>query len=311
MKRDFNIPKTFFGFLLISFLFWLLINLSKEYEVEVNYKVKYSNLLQDKILQEEPVKEIKLLVKGTGFKLFADKFSGKKIELFADKLIKKSKNNYCILLKNQHKNIQKQLKSGLELKEIKQDTIFLKLGSLETKKVPVISEIDIKYKLGYNIVGNVEVKPDSISISGPELQLQKINNIKLEKLILEDISTNISEKLPIVLPKGVDKIKTSNSFVEVKINVGKFTEKEFEVPVIVKNIRGVKLNIFPRKVKVFFKVQLSDFNKITKDSFDVFCDFNEVKGIEQKYLTLKLEPKSKYIFSYKIVPNKVDFLIHK
>ncbi|MBS9773589.1 MAG: hypothetical protein KGV59_00310 [Tenacibaculum sp.] len=289
-----------------------MINLSKKSTVFLSYDINYKGLAQNKILQEEPIDEIDILVEGTGFKLFLANFFSKEIELSVEKLNKKSTNNYYILVNNQIRNIQKQIKSGLLLKEIKQDTIYLKLGSLQTKKIPVLPNLEIEYKSGYDIVEKPLIKPDSVTISGTELQLKNINSIRLERLVLQDVSNDINKKLPIVLPEKLNKVKICHSSVEISIKVNKFTEKEFEIPVHVKNIpKGSKLNIFPKKVKVFFKLQLEDFDKITKDSFEVYCDFNEAVKNKHPYLILKLKSKSDYILTSRIVPNKVDFLIHK
>lgn len=312
MEKQKNIPKSFIGFLIVSFLIWMLINLSKQSVTTVSYEVEYYGLSQDKILQENPVDEIKLLVKGTGYKLFATNFSDKKIKLSVDKLRKISANDFYFLTKNQKNSIQKQLTSGLLLEDVLQDTIYLKLGRLQSKKVPVLPNLAVKYKLGYDAAEKVLIIPDSILISGPELQLKEINAIQLPELALQNVSSNVTEKLPITLPVSLNKVKMSHNNVLIKIMVNKFTEGEFEVPVSVKNISAKqKLNIFPKKVKIVFKIGLNDFDKVTADSFEVICDFKEAVNNEHQYLIPKLKNKPNYVSSVRIVPNKIDFLIYK
>lgn len=312
MEKQKNIPKSFIGFLIVSFLIWMLINLSKQSVTTVSYEIEYYGLSQDKILQENPVDEIKLLVKGTGYKLFATNFSDKKIKLSVNKLRKKSVNDFYFLTENQKNSIQKQLISGLLLEDVLQDTIYLKLGSLQSKKVPVLPNLAVKYKLGYDVAEKVLIIPDSILISGPELQLKEINAIQLPELTLQNVSKNVTEKLPITLPVSLNKVKMSHNNVLVKIMVDKFTEGEFEVPVSVKNISAKqKLNIFPKKVKVVFKIGLNDFDKVTADSFEVVCDFDETVKNGHQYLIPKLKNKPNYVSSVRIVPNKIDFLIYK
>lgn len=311
MKKQNNIPKSFFGFLTASFLIWLLINLSKPSLSVVKYSIDYVGLAQNKILQEDPVKEISLLVKGSGFNLLSANFSDRKIKFFINNLQKESTNNFYLLTDSQQVEIQKQLPSGLSLQDVLQDTIFLKLGSLQSKKVPVVPNLDTTYKLGYNKSEAIKITPDSILISGPELQLKKIHNIQLEKLTLKEVSDNIKRKVAVIAPK-VDKVKISANTTELSLNVDKFTEGEFEIPVVIKNIPpNKKINIFPKKVRIIFKIVLKDFSKVTADSFEVVCDYEQAMENELNYLIPKLKSKPNQVSSVRIVPNKIDFLIYK
>lgn len=312
MKTKANIPKALIGFLIVSTLSWLLINLSKEYTTTISYKVDYKAIAQDKILQENPINKIDIIVKATGFKLLSANFRSKKITFLADKLTQKGANNYFFSTKSQQEKVQGQLLSGLKLQQILPDTIYLKLGSLQTKKVPVIADLAIQYQLGYNKVKNVAVKPDSVLISGPELQLKEIKNLKTTHLELQGVSKNISKKLKIKLPEKAQKIKLNQTEVEISIVVDKFTEGTFELPVEVKNIpKGMRLNTFPKQVKVIYKIGLKKFNQVTKNSFNVVCDYQESKTNELTYLIPKISLQPNVVSSVRIVPEKIDFLIQK
>lgn len=291
---------------------WLLINLSKEYTSTLKYKVSYEQLAQDKILQEEPISEIDVSVKATGFKLLSANFSNRKIRLLANKLSKRSKVEYYFLPNNQRINIQKQLPSGVSLNQVLQDTIHLKLGSLASKKIPIKADLDIQYQIGYNQAKDVKIIPKSIIVSGPELQLEKIKELQLSKLSLENISSDIEEELAIVIPEEASKIKLSKTTAKIVIEVDKFTEGELEVPVLVKNVSSkTSLNIYPKNVKVIYKVGLKDFNKVTANTFEVICDYKYSKEEGLSYLIPKLVSKPIFVSTVRIVPEKIDFLIHK
>ena len=137
MKSIKKIPKTFISFLVVSILIWFLITLSKEYTTTIVFPVSYSSLPQDKLLEKDPVAEIELLIKGSGFKILSSKFSRNSILLSTDNLGKKTASKYFFLPKNQQVNIQKQLLSGIQIEQIIRDTIHLEIGSLTSKKVPV------------------------------------------------------------------------------------------------------------------------------------------------------------------------------
>ncbi len=312
MKNKRNIPKAFISFLITSLLIWMLINLSKEYTSVVSYTINYEALPQNKILQEKPLETIDLLLKGSGFRLFSEKFSNKKIRLDTRKLRQKTKNNFYLLPNNHKQAIQEQLPSGLQFVEVLQDSIHLKIGSLATKKIPVIADINLHFQPGYNLLETVVIQPDSITIFGSELQLDKIKNIAITQLELENISKNFRQEVALQLPNTIENIRFSHQKVTLIGKVDKFTEGKFELPFSVINIPvGVDLNTFPKKIKLTYKVGLKDFNNVKMNSFTVVCDYKKVAENDVNYLVPKVTVKPGVVYSVKIEPNKIDFLIHK
>jgi len=293
-------------------LIWFLITLSKDYVTVLTFPVKYNKIPQDKILQKKPTKEIDILVKSSGFNIISSRFSNKSIQLNANSLTKKSAYRYYFLTKSQKITIQKQLLSGVELQEIILDTIYLEIGSLISKKVSLIPDLEIYYHVGYDILESVSIEPDSLIISGPEAQINKINNINLELLKLEDVKSDFSEKVSIVIPKNIHSLKVSTDFATVTGKVEKFTEGSFKIPFKVTNLPdGIDLTILNKKVEVVFVVGLSNFNKIDKSLFEVVCDYKITKDNNLGYLLPKVTAKSNFIKNFKVVPNKIDFLIQK
>lgn len=312
LRPKINIPKAFFSFLVASFFIWLLINLSKEYTTTISYEILYKELSQHRIFEEEPLKEVKVSVKGSGFKLFSSNFHNKILVFSLDKIRNNSENRYYFLPKHQESEIQEQLYKGLQLDKVLKDTIFLKLSSLASKKVPIVPNITLNYEPGYDVTSPVKVVPDSVLISGPKLQIEKIDKITTELLQLDNISKNLSSSLKLAKPKELNKVKLSDRIVKLEVFVDKFTEGEFMLPFTIVNMpSGTKINTFPKKVNVVFKVPLSNFNKITPNSFQIVCDYKESKEKGLPYLIPKLDIKSNLISSVRILPKKIEFLTQK
>ncbi|CAM1349553.1 YbbR-like domain-containing protein [Tenacibaculum crassostreae] len=309
MKNKINIPKTFFGFLTASIFFWLLINLSKEYNSTVQYDLEYTQLPQQKTLIETPFKKITINVKSSGYNLLTSSINHKPITLQLNKAIKKRGNNYYFLSKNILSDVQNQLKSGIQLINIQQDTIPLTIGTLNSKKVPIKPNTNITFQLGYDLSKPINTIPDSVLISGDENDINKIQFLELQKTSLENISKNTNTTSAIVFPEGI-KLKSSHQSAQIELSVDKFTEGEIEVPVFVKNApKGI--NIFPKKVKIIYKVGLKNFNSITPDLFKIECDYLESTKKELNYLIPKLKEFPEQISTVRIVPKKIDFLIYE
>ncbi|APZ47531.1 hypothetical protein BW723_15100 [Polaribacter reichenbachii] len=312
MKTTKKIPKTFITFLIISSLIWLLITFSKEYTSVVTFAVNYTNIAQDKLLQETPIKEIDIAVKATGFKILRSKIRNKKINLDASRLKRKNNAKFYFLPRNQSLKIQKQLISGVELQEIIQDTIYLDLGILSSKKVALQPDLEINYHIGYDLLEEVSYQPDSIVISGPESQVKNINHLKLSKLILKDVKTDFSKEVKILNPLKSNNLKYKVKKATISGKVDKFTEGTLKVPFVIVNLPdNTNLTTLTESIEVVFVVALSNFSKVSASSFVIECDYALAEKNNLGYLIPKVISKPDFLKNIKITPTKIDFLIQK
>lgn len=312
MKSSKKIPKKFVTFLIISFLIWLLITFSKDYSATISYPINYQNIAQNKLLQEEPIKQIEVSIKATGFKILRAKLRNKVIELDASVLKRKSASKFYFLPKNQYNKIQRQLLSGIDLLEIFQDTIYLDLGVLASKKVALKPNLDVNYHVGYDILDEIVIRPDSVVISGTESQLKRINELNLEKLSLKDVKSSFSHEVSILIPKNQNSIKTNISNTKIIGKVDKFTEGTMQLPYSIKNLpQNTNLTILTENVEVVFVVALSNFTKVTESSFKIECDYEISENNNLRYLIPKVITMPNFIKSVKMTPTKIDFLIQK
>jgi hypothetical protein len=303
--------KVFLVFLCLSFVFWMLTKLSKVYKSDIEFSVNYHNLPAKRVIQNDPVKQITSSVKASGFSLLNYKINPKTLEVDIHNLAYKTGSMFYYLPNANLTQLSAQLDVDSSIERVLQDTIFFNLGLNKTKKIPVKFNSDIKYKLGYNLVGNVSVEPDSIEITGPEAILDTINNIRTDKVELLNISSGFSEVVKLNLI-GAEKITYATDQVSVSGNVDKFTEGSFIVSFNIINAPlEYRLTTFPREVKILYQVGLSDYNKVVKENFVIECDYSVSVDNNLTYLIPELKEGSTLITSVRIIPNKIEFLIEK
>ena len=61
--------RIFLFFLSLSIVFWLLINLSKTYNVDIPFRLEYVDLPGKKLFQSDPDHQVILSLKAAGFKI--------------------------------------------------------------------------------------------------------------------------------------------------------------------------------------------------------------------------------------------------
>ena len=291
---------------------WLLINLSKEYQTVINYKLSYNHLANNKVYKKEPLQELPITIKGNGFKLFMANFKTAIININLNNLQRKKNTEYFILTSSLKPSIQNQLNSGLLIEHINLDTLKIHLGTLSSKKVTLKPQLDISFSLGYNLAKPITVIPDSITISGLNEELNSLTHLNLAPIQFENLQENKSIETSIIKPTNLNSIKLHHLNAKINIEVDKFTEGSFDVPIEVINIpKNVQLSIFPKKITIKCKIGLQNFNKVTANSFKVIADYNKAILNENSFLIPELVEKSNLVSSVRISPNKIDFLINK
>ena len=302
--------KMLFVFLGISFLFWMLIKLSKEYTDVVKFKVEYTNFPKGKMLQEDPQKHIDVTIKTYGFNLIKYHIYKRDVSVDLHSVKRKKGLIYYQLANELLPQIQQQVNSDVEVIAVQPDSLYYHLGISKTKKVLVIPDISIQYQSGYNLLGNLVVEPNYISISGPEVLIDSIVSIKTETTTLNNVNSSIELKLPIVALEKTSKVEYSIKEVTITGTVEKFTEATLKLPFVIKNLpKNYNITTFPDEVEVVFKIGLSDYNKINQNDFTITCDYNRTIKDSLAYLIPEISSKPAIVSEIKIVPNQIEYLI--
>ena len=186
------------------------------------------------------------------------------------------------------------------------------LGRLGRVEMAVTANLNINFQVGYNLLGDVKVTPDSVLISGDENQLKSIQFLDLESLKLTNVKGNFSNKVAILKPSQSKSIKLTASKALISAKVDKFTEGSLQVPFKITNVpTDIKITTLSETVLVTFVVALSQFSRVSEASFIIECDYEMSTKNELGYLIPKIVLKPDFVDNIKIIPTKIDFLIQK
>lgn len=304
--------RVFLFFLMLTSVFWILIQLSKTYTTTIFFNVEYINLPKTKLLQSKPLNKIEILVKGQGFYLMRLKLFPKKLLLNTSN-IAPSKKGYYVVLNSQISNFNAQLQSNSEVISCTPDSIFFDLGNVVIKKLPVKSNIAVNFKVGYNFINSIKIEPDSVVVSGPENIIDTVYEINTEKLQLNDVFENVNLNLNVLNFSANNGVSLAVNEVKLTGLVDKFTEGKFIIPVNVINVPNtLTITTFPKEVELIYQAGIKNFNSVSLGNFDITYNFNQYKNDTLiRFLKPKIEIKGDKIASVKINPEQIEFLIHK
>lgn len=305
---------TFLFCLLISTFFWVMMSLSKEYTIDINFPVTYINKPADKVIANNLSETINIEIKSSGFNLLIYKLKQKKETVLIDLKDSKPlsiKNHYYLLTNSRIDKITSQFNTEIKVIKIYPDTIFLNFNKKITKTVPVKANLNIEFDKLYQQSDSIQLNPAFIQISGAADLIDKIKYVETEPLNLKNINDSLSLKLNILKTPELKLIDLSQLTVQAKVNITKYTEASIELPIEVENLpKGYGLKLFPDKVSIKYNVAFQNYEKINALQFRAVVDYLKIESGSNK-LKIQLQKYPSEIRAVKMNPEKVEYIIRK
>ncbi|MBI9073058.1 MAG: hypothetical protein JEY94_15765 [Melioribacteraceae bacterium] len=290
---------------LFSILLWGYISLSGEYRTTITPEVRVSNVPENYDIAGISSSDITIRVKGQGWDLA--------------KLVWGPDFNYDISAKNdsgRHEiflrdelDRNSRLPSTIQVIEMLPERINFKVDKVNSKLVPIFPNILPGYRVGYGVVSDIKIVPDSILISGTKNELTKINSISTILKEFEDLDKSVSEYLEL---EQIDNINYSLDKTLLQFEVEKIIDLTFEdVPV---ETRGVPyfqyLQLYPSTVDVILRGGINKLSKLEKESITAYINYKQ--AIDDSLGAI--QPRIIYPTFTSLVrtePNKLEYIIKK
>ena len=144
------------------------------------------------------------------------------------------------------------------------------MSPLETRKMAVLSQIEVDCKKQYMLSAPVSMSPDSVIVRAPKAMLDTMKGVKTQTIIHEDVTFSLDGFVKLIAPKH-----TLLKVDEVQYNapVTAFTEMSFNLPITVRNIPDhIDATVVPNKTNIKVKVPLNVYNNELKPVASI--DFN-------------------------------------
>ena len=290
--------KMFLFAFLVSLTIWLLINLSKTYEKIVTVNISYINLEKGTFVKNSD-SILKVKIKGSGFSLLSYKLSDLNFGIDTHK----HNNNWD--WEPDDSELNALFPKSISVVNATPRKVFFDVKMLSKKKVPIVSQLQVKPKLGYGIT-TYNLAKDSIFIYGDQTNIDTISFINTESLVFKNSTESISGQVSLNYQNSDIQIqyKTVNYSYEIE----RFTQGDFSVKIKLKNTpEDKKVTIFPKEVHVQFQGPLSQFNKYKADEFGVFVDINDIN--ETNSLPIYIDYLPKGVVNAKVLKKSVTYLL--
>jgi hypothetical protein len=305
---------TFFLCLLVATVLWFINALSKDYTTTISYPVEYLDLPRNKFITNNPPDHFNLRINTQGFTLVKYKL----IKTFNPLLIRvtdiisdietTAKNSYVIATKNLSEKISSQLSNDVVLLGITPGVLTLAFDSLDIRRVPVASNVEIGFKPRFGLASPVYFEPSHVTVTGPHDVIQDLDTLFTVPGIFKNVGASIRQKIALVMPR---QIFVEPNHVTMFADVDEFTERTISLPVWINNQPdSSKVRLFPREVEVRFFIGLSRYTQIKPEDFSLYVSWEDIEH-NNAQLQVKVKKQPSGVNTIKIIPENVEYLIEK
>ncbi len=295
--------------------FWFLNALSKTYTVELSVPVQYYNFPNNKTFAGHLPEKFDLTVRAHGFTLLRQKvgflFGPLKFnvnEMTNDRMTENKRTRFAFATRQFLSELSYQMSGDMEILNMNPDTLFFGFGRMTQKMVRVKPIVQVNLKKQFQISGDIKSNPSEVLVSGPEKMLDTLQYVFTRKQTFENIDKSIQTKAEI---EPIKEMYYNCQTVNVSVPIEEYTEGQQSVQVTLLDApSGIKVKLFPGKVKISFLVGLSQFSEIRPDNFKLTVSYNDIeKGNPQ--LKVKKMSVPPFLYDIKISPEEIEYLIEK
>lgn len=301
----------FLFFLGVSFCFWLLQTLNETFETEITIPLQLKKVPENVLITYELPSQINVTVREKGTSLLRYFRHNLKTPLAVD-FDRYDNGNVTgrvqVPLTDIQRLVVNQLGETSHVLAIHPDTLEFCYNRGQSARLPVkvrglISASPQSYLQG------MDLTVDSVLVYAPASVLDTMRYAYTQVVDMQNLSRNSSTTVSFCKMKGV---KYEPERVEVTAQVGYYTEKTVEVPIIGLNFPGDKeLRTFPSKAKIVFRVGSGMFQRINASNFVLAITYEELLQNEDSKFRLHLKSLPDGVSNVRIIPEEVDYLIEQ
>lgn len=299
-------------FLTVSVLIWTLNALSKNYTTELKYPITYTDFPEKRVQISKLPESLGLKVNAHGYALLRYKLTNRPVPInfrvssYAMNRFSNDTSRYFLLTRYAREQVARQLPPDLELIELSPDSLIFQFATEVKKLIKVLPSVNYELGKQFTLIGDVKLTPDSIMVTGPDLLLDTLNSLSTETVELGLIEKSYHETLEIMEFPGC---KFDENKVVCNIVLEKLTELQMYVPIQIVGLPdSMRMQTFPPRIKVSGVIGLSNYDRVSAESFWAEVDYTEV--LENKTrIQVSLKQYPDYLLNLDFYPQTVEYLL--
>lgn len=300
MRKKLNI---FIASVIFAVILWGSISLSDIFYTNVDVKLTLTNLPPGYTTGSLLPEKIQLRMKGQGWRLVSINV-GPETEFRVSAGGDSGRQNINLF---NYLESNRWLFSDIEIINIYPDSIKFFVERIISKRLPVVSGLELEYKPGYGLASDIIFKPDSVVVSGPISLLRMMKEIKTADKSLIALDSRVETEVN--LPK-MNGFNYSTNLIEVKLDVQRIVDKQFEnITVEVIDIPSRKeVVLLPNKIGFNVRGGIEILGKLKYDQFRAYVRYQSLVQDTTGSVTPILEMPKNVTLQY-LKPDRLRYVI--
>lgn len=301
---------TFFFFLVLSSIFWLMTTLNETYEKEICVPVHLVNIPKNAVVTSDIDDTVRVMVRDKGFAFLAYMYGEeiRPINVNFPTYVSRQSGYGVVSAQELMKMVNQRFSGSSKVLQVKPDRLDFYYNYGQPRQLPI-------KMAGYVVPGKsfylarTRFWPETVTVYGNKKTLDSLHYIKTVPINITNFSDTVVQTVALEKIKGV-------KIVPNKVRIGLYpdilTEESIEVPIMAINMpEGKVLRTFPQRVKVNFIVGASMFRSITQEQFAVVVDYNEIVAHPSDKCTVHLQQTPHGVRNARLQMSQVDYLIEE
>jgi len=266
--------------MLFSVALWFIVNMGRDYNMTMMLPIEITNLPEDIALSTEVPDNAAVSVSGEGWSLFNLYINPPQVVL-----------NVEAQQVNMFEQLRQQISSMSDVRVMQVDPMFLEIETemRVSKKVPVVSQVNVLTRNQFGVLGSTRISPDSITVTGPSSRVESVMSWNTIDSEVEGVSSDLEMTVDLETPgSGITVMPMS---VTIQAEIAEFTEAEVRIPVRSRGLpSGRAVTFSPSSILVRYDVPLENYNDVQSiRPFVAFVDFERLEQDTTGLITPELE----------------------
>ena len=301
---------TFFFFLVLSTIFWLMTALNETYEREIGVPAYLVNIPKNVVVTSDMEDTVRVTVRDKGFALLAYTYGEgiRPINVNFQSAITRQSGYGVVSSQELMKMINQRFSGSSKIVQVKPDRLDFHYNYGLSRQVSVkMSGHVVPGKSFY--LARTRFWPEKVTVYGSKQVLDSLRFVKTVPINITNFNDTVLRTVALETIKGV---KIVPNTVRIGLYPDILTEENIEVPITAINMpEGKVLRTFPQRVTVNFIVGASMFRSISPEQFAVVVDYNEIIDHLSDKCSIHLRETPQGVRNARLKMTHVDYLIEE
>ncbi|MCF7807583.1 MAG: hypothetical protein K9M49_02410 [Candidatus Marinimicrobia bacterium] len=267
------------GSLLLAVLLWFFVVTDIEYFFDLEIPLKVEGLTEEKALNNEIPEVIKGRFRGKGHSLLWAKMTLPASETGLVLDLSKTRNTQVYYLDNYFSDHPDRFilprDYNLELIHVVEpESIWVSVEAMAHKEMNINLQAQINPALGYMLVGEINVEPARVTVSGPRSLLDRINSFPVDPIELNGVNSDVLLDIPLHM-EPAQLFQLDVKAATVTADIQSIGSVEFQnIPIRLENVPpGVEVSVIPKTIGLEAEGGLDRLLALEPKDFTVSFDY--------------------------------------